>query len=108
MRLAATSVGSVGEYFFHVVEQVDGSWSCNRGREHFGAHAQLDDAVEHTKVIAGEHRPSEVFVHRLDGQVQSIAHFRLSRKSQKILSARDRPLGERSVRAFCAPTSSGE
>jgi hypothetical protein len=31
----------VGEYFFHVVEQEDGSCSCNRGREHFGAHAQL-------------------------------------------------------------------
>jgi hypothetical protein len=75
MRLAATSVGRVTRHFFHVVEQEDGSWSCNRGREHFSAHAQLDDAIEHTKVISKEHGPSEVFVHRLDGQVQSIATF---------------------------------
>jgi Uncharacterized protein conserved in bacteria (DUF2188) len=61
--------------FFHVVEQEDGSWSCNRGREHLGAHAQLDDAIDHTIVIARKYEPSEVFVHRLDGQVQSIATF---------------------------------
>ena len=62
--------------FFHVVEQEDGSWSCNRGREHFGAHAQLENAIEHTKVIAGERAPSEVFVHRLGEHVgQSIATF---------------------------------
>jgi hypothetical protein len=65
----------VSTFFFHVVEQEDHSWSCNRGREHFGAHAQLENAIEYTKVIAGEHAPSEVFVHRLDGQVQSIATF---------------------------------
>jgi hypothetical protein len=75
LRLAATSVGRVTMSFFHVVEQEDGSWSCNRGREHFGAHAQLENAIEYTKVIAGEHGPSEVFVHRLDGQVQSVATF---------------------------------
>jgi hypothetical protein len=76
MRLAATSVRSVTMSFFHVVEQEDGSWSCNRGREHFGAHAQLENAIEHTKVIAGERRPSEVFVHRLGEHVgQSIATF---------------------------------
>jgi Uncharacterized protein conserved in bacteria (DUF2188) len=76
MRLAATSVGRVTRhFFFHVVEQEDGSWSCNRGREHFDAHAQLDDAIEHATVIAGEHKPSEVFVHRLGEQVQSIVTF---------------------------------
>jgi hypothetical protein len=61
--------------FFRVVEQEDGSWLCRHGREVFDFHAQLDDAVEHTTGIAGEDRPSKVFVHRLDGQVQSIATF---------------------------------
>jgi Uncharacterized protein conserved in bacteria (DUF2188) len=63
----------VSTYFFHVVEQDDGSWSCSRGREEFDVHAQLDNAIEHTTRIASEHQPSEVFVHHLDGQVQSIA-----------------------------------
>jgi hypothetical protein len=75
MRLAATSVGRVARYFFHIVEHEDGSWSSTRGREHVGAHAQLENAIEYTKVIAGEHGPSEVFVHRLDGPVRSIATF---------------------------------
>jgi hypothetical protein len=60
-------------FFFRVVEQEDGSWSCCRGREHFDAHAQLDDAAEHTISIASVHSPSEVFVHHLDGRVRSIA-----------------------------------
>jgi hypothetical protein len=69
----ATTVGGVGAYFFHVVEQQDGSWSCRRGREDFGWFDALDDAIEHTVDVAGKYTPSEVLVHRLDGQVQSIA-----------------------------------
>jgi hypothetical protein len=60
-------------YFFRIVEQEDGSWSCRRGREDLDRHPELDDAIEHTTAIAREIPPSEVFVHRLDGQVQSIA-----------------------------------
>jgi hypothetical protein len=63
----------VSTYFFRVVEQEDGSWSCRRGREEFDCHDQLGDAIEHTTGIASEYRPSEVFVHHLDGQVQTIA-----------------------------------
>ena len=43
--------------------------------ENTSAPTQLENAIEYTKVIAGEHGPSEVFVHRLDGHVQSIATF---------------------------------
>jgi hypothetical protein len=63
----------VSTYFFHVVEQEDGSWSCSWGREDFDVHAQLEDAIEHTTGVASEHTPSQVFVHHRDGQVQSIA-----------------------------------
>jgi hypothetical protein len=59
--------------FFRVVEQEDGSWLCRHGREEFDFHAQLDDAVEHTTDIASEDTPSQVFVHRLDGRVQTVA-----------------------------------
>ena len=60
-------------YFFRVIEHEDGSWSCRRGREDFDFHAELDDAIEHTTGIASEHPPSQVFVHHLDGRVQTIA-----------------------------------
>jgi hypothetical protein len=62
-------------YFFRVVEQDDGWWSCRRGREDFDCFDQLEDAVEHTADFAREQAPSEVFVHHLDGRVQSIATF---------------------------------
>jgi uncharacterized protein DUF2188 len=48
---------------------------CRWGREEFDAHEQLDDAIEHTIGIASEHPPSQVFVHRRDGQVETIAHL---------------------------------
>jgi Uncharacterized protein conserved in bacteria (DUF2188) len=73
VRLAASRVGRVPTYFFRVVERDDGSWLCRRGREEFDVHAQLDDAIEHTTGIASEHPPSQVFLHRLDGQVETIA-----------------------------------
>jgi Uncharacterized protein conserved in bacteria (DUF2188) len=63
----------VSTYFFRVVEQEDGSWSCRRGRDEFGWFDLLDDAIEHTTAIASEHPPSAVFVHHLDGRVQNIA-----------------------------------
>jgi hypothetical protein len=63
----------VRTFFFRVVEQEDGSWSCRRGRDDFDSRAELDDAIEHTFGLASEHPPSEVFVHHLDGQVQSVA-----------------------------------
>jgi len=63
----------VSTYFFRVVEQEDGSWSCRRGREEFDFHDQIGDAIEHTTRIATEHPPSQVLVHRRDGQVETIA-----------------------------------
>jgi hypothetical protein len=63
----------VATFFFRVVEKEDGSWLCRRGREEFDVHAQLDDAIEHTTGLAREDPPSQVFVHRLDGQVETIA-----------------------------------
>jgi hypothetical protein len=37
------------------------------------SHASLAEAVEHLTAAAGEHRPSEVRVHHLDGRVRSVA-----------------------------------
>lgn len=63
----------VSTYFFRVIEHEDGLWSCRRGRADLDVHARLDDAIEHTTRIASQYPPSEVFVHHVDGRVQSIA-----------------------------------
>ena len=60
-------------FFFRVVEQADGLWSCRRGREDFCSCDQLDDAIAHTTDFAREHLPSEVVVHHLDGSVHRVA-----------------------------------
>jgi hypothetical protein len=62
-------------YFFRIVEQEDGSWTCRRGRVDLDRFEQLDDAIEHTTSIASEYAPAEVFVHHFDGRVQAIATF---------------------------------
>jgi hypothetical protein len=67
--------GRVARFFLRIVEQPDGAWCFRRGRENVKGFANLDDAVEHATNIASEIRPSEVFVHRLDGRVQVIATF---------------------------------
>ena len=61
--------------FFRIVEQDDGSWWYRRGRAELKRFWNLDDAIEHATDIAGEHPPSEVLVHRLDGRVQVVATF---------------------------------
>jgi len=73
VRLAASMIARVSTYFFRVVEQEGGTWLCRRGREEFDVHEQLDEAIEHTSGLASEYLPSQVFVHRLDGQVETIA-----------------------------------
>jgi hypothetical protein len=60
-------------WFFRVRELGDGSWQCQWGSETFDNHTALADAIEHCSNIAAQHRPAEVFVHRLDGAVQSVA-----------------------------------
>ncbi len=66
---------AVGLSFFRVVERADGQWVCRWGRHEFDHHAELDDALLHLAEIAGQHRPSEILVHRLDGTVRGAATF---------------------------------
>ena len=62
-------------FFFRIVEFEDGSWSCRQGRRELARFGDLDAAIETGRDIACEHAPSEVFVHDLNGRVQSIATF---------------------------------
>ncbi len=48
---------------------------CRWGRRELDGHAALAEAIEHVFELAGEHRPSEVFVHHADGRVCSQAVF---------------------------------
>jgi len=64
---------AMGRFFFHAVEDVDGRWACRRGRQQLDSHAQLAQAIEHLTTVAAQHRPSEVLVHHVDGQVLSVA-----------------------------------
>ena len=58
-----------GLWFFRVIESPDGRWACRRGRAEVDRHPEVDEALRHIRQIAAEHRPSQVWVHHLDGRV---------------------------------------
>lgn len=58
-----------GRLFFRIIESADGWWACRRGRTEVDRHAEIDEALRHITQIAAEHRPSQVWVHHLDGRV---------------------------------------
>jgi hypothetical protein len=59
-------------WFFHVIEQHDGQWACRHGRQEYDTHPLLDQAIEHISAIASLQRPAQIYVHRLDGNVESL------------------------------------
>jgi hypothetical protein len=63
----------VGRFFFRAIEDEAGRWACRRGRQELDRHAELTQAIEHLTAVAGQHRPSEVLVHHVDGRVLSVA-----------------------------------
>jgi hypothetical protein len=60
-------------WYFRILEREDGSWSCAWGPQTFDSHQALADAVEHCSALAAAHRPAQVLMHPLDGDVQSVA-----------------------------------
>ena len=62
-------------WYFRVVEHEDRSWMCSRGLQVFDAHRILADAIEHINVLAAAYSPAEVFVHRIDGSVESLGEL---------------------------------
>ena len=59
-------------WFFRAIEQADGRWACSHGRAVFDRHNELSDALDHLRDIAATMSPAELFVHRLDGNVESV------------------------------------
>jgi hypothetical protein len=66
---------TAGRYFFHAIEIDGGRWACRWGRTEYDTHALLHPAIDHLTALAGEHRPSQVLVHYLDGRTQRVAAF---------------------------------
>lgn len=66
--------GSVAVY--SVVAREDG-WAVQKaGQERaVSVHATKDEALEHARAVAAEHRPSELVVHRKDGSVQDTVSY---------------------------------
>ena len=58
-------------WFFRAVQRDDGQWVCRRGLHEFDTHELLDSAVEHLLALASDFTPFEVYVHHLDGTVES-------------------------------------
>jgi hypothetical protein len=65
----------MASWFFRVVQLDDGEWSCRFGSTVYDTHDALTDALDHCKEIAASHRPAQVFLHPLDGVVQTVASF---------------------------------
>jgi uncharacterized protein DUF2188 len=64
-----------GRWYFRVVEQNDGTWMCRRGRYAIDHHPDMQQALDHIKSLASNHRPSEVRLHHLNGRVETVITF---------------------------------
>ncbi|MGZ6779736.1 MAG: hypothetical protein ACXVGO_12150 [Mycobacterium sp.] len=63
-----------GRRYFRAIEH-EGGWHCRQGSSVIDGHDDMDDALAHLSVLASADRPSQVFVHYLDGSVLSVATF---------------------------------
>jgi hypothetical protein len=56
-------------FFVHAVEESDGRWTCQRGRQRLdpsmGHHPHVDDALAHLREVA----------QTLEGAIQIVLHF---------------------------------
>lgn len=62
-----------GRFYFRVIEGADGRWICRRGRSDIDHHDSQQAAVDHMTTLAALHRPSEVVMHYMAGDVDSVA-----------------------------------
>jgi len=59
-------------WFLRAIEQDDGRWACRHGSHQFDTHGELRAAIIHLRELAKEFDPSTLFVHRLDGTIESL------------------------------------
>ena len=51
-------------WFLRVVEIPEQRWQCRWGGDVFDEHSTLQDALDHIEVLAAEHQPARIFVHK--------------------------------------------
>jgi hypothetical protein len=64
-----------GRWYFRLIEDPEGWWVCRTGRHELDRHSSESEAFAHICELASDVPPSQVFVHRADGQVRSEAVF---------------------------------
>jgi hypothetical protein len=59
-------------WIYRLIEQEDHRWACRHGLTEFDTHLELDDALEHLRVLAAEVNCDDIRIHRLDGSIDAL------------------------------------
>jgi Uncharacterized protein conserved in bacteria (DUF2188) len=59
-------------WFLRVVEMGENQWQCRWGEQTYDEHTTMMAALAHLRVLAREHQPATLFVHRLDGTFERL------------------------------------
>lgn len=59
-------------WFLRVIELDGDRWACRFGGVEYDTHAEVSQAIDHITVLAADHQPAELLLHRLDGSVSNL------------------------------------
>lgn len=59
-------------WFLRAIETAEGHWACRHGTTEFDTHGELSQALDHLRELAVNFQPARLYVHRLDGSVETI------------------------------------
>jgi hypothetical protein len=59
-------------WFLRAVEFPDRRWACRHGVTEFDVHRDLENAMNHLRELAPSFGAVQLFIHRIDGTVESI------------------------------------
>jgi hypothetical protein len=63
-----------GRWFFRAIETAEG-WACRHGTVVFDSHPTLAKALEHLAEIASASAPAQVYIHYLDGRIETAGTY---------------------------------
>jgi hypothetical protein len=59
-------------WIYRLIEQQDHRWARRYGLTEFDTHLEVDDALEHLRVLAAEVDCDDIRIHRLDGSIDAL------------------------------------
>jgi hypothetical protein len=59
-------------WIYRLIELQDHSWACRHGLTEFDTHLELEDALEHLRVLAADVDCDDLRIHRLDGSIDAL------------------------------------